>query len=83
MLLKSGRLLLLVALVSSASVWTVGCNYDRGCRGGSCGSAGGYAPDAPSSTYVSPGYDSSGPAYTSPSGSGTRTAPVYEGSGSR
>ncbi|QDV23400.1 hypothetical protein Q31a_16980 [Aureliella helgolandensis] len=77
-------------LVIGTSVMFVGCQHQRGCVGGSCaapsyGTPAYGAMSAPASTsYGSPDtYSDSAQAHAAPSGSGTRSAPIMQGSGSR
>ena len=51
------------------------------CASGQCGASGYSAPAYSGPTYAEPTY--SDPAYGAPSGSGARTAPPQQGSGSR
>lgn len=73
-------------IVASAGLMAIGCSHDRGCRGGSCS-----APSYVNPSYSAPAYTpppTSAPTYTEPSyappsGSGARSAPMLQGSGSR
>ncbi len=80
----------------AGSVFASGCHSDRFCRGGSCtGSRPSGPPSSISSFYNSrsaaPEYsEPTNPAvpltpapYSPPSGSGSRSMPIYEGSGTR
>lgn len=65
---------------------TVGCKGDGGCSGGSCRApsyrAPAYAPSYEGSRAAEPS-DSPAPSYAPPAGSGMRSEPSYQGSGSR
>ena len=67
---SAGGLLLVAWCALSA-----GCTSNGSCRGGSCGTSSYSAPSYSSSSYSEPTY--------SPGGSGARSAPVIQGSGSR
>lgn len=90
--MTSKQLLAASLVVIGASVMFVGCQHKRGCVGGSCAAPPYGAPtygtnSAPASAnYGSVNtYSDSAQAHSAPmsGGSGTRSAPIMQGSGSR
>ena len=68
-------------LLGVVCVITTGCKSGGSCRRGSCGASSYSSPVYSEPVYSEPTY--SEPAYSSPGGSGTRSAPIMQGSGSR
>jgi len=73
-------------VVAVSCVIFAGCRQSGSCRSGSCGApSAGYSSSNYSSSpsYSEPAYQGSSQGYSSPGGSGTRSAPMNGGSGTR
>ncbi|TWU06133.1 hypothetical protein Pla52n_18530 [Stieleria varia] len=78
------------AMIAVVSFGFTGCRQAGGCQNGSCPApSGGYSspsyggPSNQGSATVSPSYSAPSQEYAAPGGSGTRSAPVMSGSGTR